>query len=67
MKMDHHTNITIQPVIGGFIVQYPVRDGLAGFKYVTEVVTTVGKAMRVAKKAVEEFSLVAKTKDEVEA
>jgi hypothetical protein len=66
MKMEHHVNITIQPVVGGFIVQYPVKAG-SDVKYVTEVVTTVGKAMRVAKKAVEEFSLVAKTKDEVEA
>ncbi len=58
--------VGITTAVGGFIVTYPVKDG-EGVKYVTEVVTTVGKAMRVAKKAVEEFSLVAKSKDDAEA
>jgi hypothetical protein len=60
MKMN---DINIAIAVGGFIVSYPVKDG-EDVKYVSEVVTTVGKAMRVAKKAVEEFSLVAKSKDD---
>lgn len=53
--------ISISPVKGGFIVVYP--QFVEGEEYpvqVQEVVTTVGKAMRVAKAAVEEFSLVKK-------
>lgn len=62
-----HHSVSIQPVIGGFVVQYPVigDDGVA--QYVQEAVTTVGKAMRVAKAKVEEFSLVKKAADDAEA
>lgn len=59
--------ITIAPVIGGFIIEYPQWDVNGEVKVVIEVVTTIGKAMRVTKKAVEAFSLVAKSKDDAEA
>ena len=59
--------ITISPVIGGFVVTYPqlTENGAVGF--MKEVATTSGKAMRIAKAAVEAFSLVTKAKDEAEA
>lgn len=60
-------SVSIQPVVGGFVVQYPVigDDGMA--TYVQEVATSIGKAMRIAKTKVEEFSLVKKTADDAEA
>jgi hypothetical protein len=59
--------ITITPVLGGFIVSYPKMnvvhaDDSYGHEYVQEVATTVGRAMRIAKLAVDEFSLVTKAK-----
>jgi hypothetical protein len=61
----YQVSINIQPVKGGFIVSYPENvDGTTQF--VTEVVTTVGKAMRIARVAVEEFSTVSKVKDDAE-
>jgi hypothetical protein len=58
--------ITIAPVIGGFVVTYP-RTGEDGtLEFVQEVATTSGKAVRIAKAAVEAFSLVTK-KDDAEA
>jgi hypothetical protein len=60
-----HASITIRPVIGGFVVQYPTfADGATEPQYVEEIATTSGKALRIAKAAVEAFSLVTKTKDE---
>lgn len=56
--------ITIAPAIGGFIVTYPKTTDAGDLEYVQEVATTTGKAMRVAKAAVEAFSLVVKTKDD---
>jgi len=59
--------IVIRPVRGGFVVDYPTMvDGDEHPHVVSEVATTSGKAMRIAKKAVEEFSLVTKTKDETD-
>jgi len=67
MSFPYQVSITIQPVKGGFIVQYPeFVNGEQHPVMVTEVVTTIGKAMRVAKAAVEEFSLVKKSTDDVE-
>lgn len=60
-------SVTITCAKGGFIVAYP--QAVDGEEYpfmVQEVVTTVGKAMRVAKAAVEEFSLVVKSKEDAE-
>lgn len=51
--------ITIAPVRGGFLVSYPVQAE-AGVVLVQEVATTSGKAMRIARTAVEAFSLVKK-------
>jgi hypothetical protein len=62
--MNHQVQISIQPAVGGFVVTKPVALEGGGLTYEMEVVTTVGKAMRVAKAAVEAFSLVAKSKDE---
>ena len=60
-------NITITCAKGGFIVSYPeVVEGQEYPFMVQEVVTTVGKAMRVAKAAAEEFSLVTKSKEDAE-
>lgn len=56
----YQANISISPVLGGFIVSYP-EYGADPDDYpiqVQEVATTLGKAMRIAKKAVEQFSLV---------
>lgn len=56
------TSISIEPVIGGFIVTYPVYagNGSDDVVVVQEVATTMGKAMRIAKAAVADFSLVGK-------
>ena len=65
--MKYDVQISIQPVVGGFIVRYP--SFVEGFEHpvnVTEVVTSLGKAMRVAKTAVETFSLVKKSADDAE-
>jgi len=63
--MKYQVSVTIQPVIGGFVVHYPVlKDGEEYPLMVQEVATTSGKAMRIAKAAVESFSLVTKAKDE---
>jgi hypothetical protein len=57
--------ISIQPVLGGFVVQYPLHtDG--GVVHTVEVATSLGKAMRIAKTAVEAFSLVKKSADDAE-
>jgi hypothetical protein len=56
--------ISIAPVIGGFVVTYPRQDDNGETVVVQEVATTVGKAMRVAKAAVEAYSLVTKSKDD---
>lgn len=56
--------ITIAPVIGGFVVTYPRLDAKGEAEFVQEVATTSGKAMRIAKAAVEAFSLVTKSKDD---
>lgn len=64
-KLPIQAKITISPVIGGFVVTYPkYMEGVEYPVEVTEVTTNVGKAMRVAKAAVTEFSLVAKSKDD---
>lgn len=49
--------ITIQPVVGGFIVTYP---GDEQYETVTEVATTVSKAVRLARTATEKFSKLEK-------
>lgn len=59
-----HTEITITPVIGGFIIDYPRQTDHGHVEFVQEVATTVGKAMRIAKAAVDTFSLVTKSKDD---
>jgi len=61
-----HVIITIEPVIGGFVVKYPVHGKKDEVTFHTEVATSLGKAMRVAKTAVEEFSLVKKTAEDAE-
>jgi hypothetical protein len=58
--------ITIAPVIGGFVVTYPRADANGELEFVQEVATTSGKAVRIAKAAVEAYSLVTK-KDDAEA
>jgi hypothetical protein len=57
--------ITISPVVGGFVVEYPKHTD-NGVVHVTEVATSVGKAMRIAKDAVQAFSLVKKSADDAE-
>jgi hypothetical protein len=65
MKFD--INVSIRPVIGGFVVRYPVFvDNVEAPVEVTEVATSLGKAMRIAKTAVEAFSLVKKSADDAE-
>lgn len=56
--------ITIAPVIGGFVVTYPRADADGDVEFVQEVATSPGKAIRIAKAAVEAFSLVSKSKDD---
>lgn len=60
-----HVEVTIAPVLGGFIVTYPRAVAGTGLEIVKEVATTPGKAIRIAKAAVEAFSLV--KKDDTEA
>jgi len=62
--MEQQVQITITPVVGGFIVTYPVRAG-GVTTHVQEISTSVGKAMRIARAAVEAFSKV-KTADKEE-
>jgi len=62
----NEVSIVIRPVIGGFVVDYPVHNDKGNVEQRTEVATSLGKAMRVAKTAVEEFSLVKKTADDAE-
>lgn len=52
--------ITIAPVRGGFVVSYPVLAPSGDIEAVQEIATTSGKAMRIARLAVEAFSLVKK-------
>ena len=59
--------ITIAPVIGGFVTTYPRQDADGDFEMVQEVATSPGKAIRIAKGAVEAFSLVSKKDDAAEA
>jgi hypothetical protein len=63
--MNLPTKITIEPVIGGFIVTYPKYHNDI-LHHVQEVCTSSGKAMKVAKAAVETFSLVTKAKSEAD-
>jgi hypothetical protein len=65
MQFDAH--ITISPVIGGFVVSYPKHTDDGDAIMVQEVTTSVGRAMRIAKDAVNAFSLVKKTTDDAEA
>lgn len=62
----NEVSIVIRPVIGGFVVEYPVHTDSGAVEHRTEVATSLGKAMRVAKTAVEAFSLVKKTADDAE-
>ena len=65
--MKYDVQISIQPVVGGFIVCYPAFvEGLEHPVNTTEVATSLGKAMRIAKTAVEAFSLVKKSADDAE-
>jgi len=66
MTPDTYHTVTIQPVLGGFVVHYPVHDDKGGVQHVQEVATSLGKAMRIAKTAVEAFSLVKKSADDAE-
>ncbi len=61
--MDMNVSIIIRPVIGGFVVEYP-KITESGVVQLTEIATSAGKAMRIAKDAVQEFSLIKKTEDE---
>lgn len=63
----HDIHIVISPVIGGFVVTYPKHDAEGDLVEVREVATSVGKAVRIAKAATEQFSLVKKTADDAEA
>jgi hypothetical protein len=66
--MHYEAHISISPVRGGFIVRFPTFvEGLEHPVEVQEVTTSVGKAMRIAKDAVNAFSLVKKTADDAEA
>jgi hypothetical protein len=56
--------ISIEPVIGGFIVTYPKYGNVSDIQLVQEVTTAASKAMRIAKTAVEQFSLVTKPKSD---
>lgn len=60
-------SIVIEPVIGGFVVTYPRADENGDPEFVQEVATTSGKAIRIAKAAVEAYSLVTKKDDAAEA
>lgn len=66
MTIQTHHVVGIQPVLGGFVIQYPVMDEKGVVTHVTEVATSLGKAMRIAKTAVEAFSLVKKSADDAE-
>lgn len=61
-----HVTISIQPVIGGFVIHFPVHKDDGTVEFNAEVATSLGKAMRVAKAAVEAFSLVKKSADDAE-
>lgn len=65
MNDQYQVSVNIHPVKGGFIVSYPEKAN-GSVQFVTEVVTSVGKAMRIARTAVEEFSTVSKVKDDAE-
>lgn len=62
--MQYEAQICISPVIGGFVVTYPKHDEDGRVVEIREVATSVGKAMRIAKDAVNVFSLVKKTADD---
>lgn len=62
--MHYEAYISIQPVIGGFVVRYPQTQPGGEVVEVSEVATTVGKAIRIAKAATETFSLVKKSADD---
>jgi hypothetical protein len=67
--MTQEVFITIQPAVGGFVVRYPKSYGSGEdhrIEYVSEVATTVGKAMRAVKRAVTDFSLVQTSKEDSE-
>lgn len=65
MAMPIQAQISINCVKGGFIVSYPAYvDGVEQPVQIEEVATTVGKAMRIAKVAVNEFSQVVKSKED---
>lgn len=60
-----HVEIVIRPVLGGFVVDYPTHTD-EGIAFRSEVATSLGKAMRIVKTAVEAFSLVKKSADDAE-
>lgn len=62
----YDVEISIRPVVGGFIVSYPKFGASGQLTHVTEVATSVGRTMRIAKDAVQEFSLVKKTEAETD-
>jgi hypothetical protein len=65
--MKYNVQVSIRPVVGGFIVDYPTFvEGVEQPVNATEVATSIGKAMRIAKTAVEAFSLVKKSADDTE-
>lgn len=65
--MLHSTQITIEPVIGGFIVSYPKMDVATGvYHQAREVTSTSNRALKIARAAVEANSLVSKPKNEPE-
>ena len=51
--------ISIQPVTGGFVVMYPAGED-NNFQMTTEVATTVSKALKIVRAAVEKFSKLEK-------
>jgi len=65
--MKYEVQVSIRPVLGGFVVRYPTFvEGVEHPVEVSEVATSLGKAMRIAKTAVEAFSLVKKSADDAE-
>lgn len=65
MKIAPQVLITLQPVRGGFVVNYPVAvDGQDEPVMVTEATTNLARAVRLVKAAGEQFSLVSKKDEE---
>jgi hypothetical protein len=57
----NHSVITIQLVTGGYVLTTPVSDD----DYKTEVFTSTAKLNKAVRAAVEEYTLVVKTKADV--